>query len=348
MLVRPWRARTLPYMLHFFTSLRLALVHTHKDRGPLLGRNRFMRIQKPGFINQNLLYLGSRSICMYLVMGESYALLGGGVPWVVKKLETQLDDFNIDRTRIRYVMISHAHHDHCGAIPYLLARYPHIKTISSQYGAYILNHAKPVSLIKQVNRTTLDALKHPHSINDVPLDFHAIPIDMEVGDGDRLDLDNGLSLQFFLTPGHSRCSLSVYVPELKALFPADAVPFPEEGKRELTVTANHDYDDYIQSLEKLQGLDIEMVCYEHGGVLTGEDAADIIPRSLEATLQQRERIQKRYEELKDFDRLVEETAEKYQALELFRLVPADAMRAITKQMVRSALGLTDKPKKNPA
>jgi 2-aminobenzoylacetyl-CoA thioesterase len=277
---------------------------------------------------------------MYLVMGESYALLGGGVPWVVQKLESQLDDFNIDRKRIRHVVISHAHHDHCGAVPYLLGKYPHIKTVSSQYCAYILNHSKPVSLIEQVNKSTLDALKHPHAVNGIPLDFHPIPIDLEVNDGDRLDLGDGLSLQFFQTPGHSRCSLSVYIPELKALFPADAVPFPEEEKRELTVTANHDYDEYIQSLEKLQNLDIHKVCYEHGGVLTEDDAAGIIPRSLEATLQQRERIQNRYEELKDFDRLVDEIAEKYQTLELFRLVPADTMRVITKRMVKSALGLT--------
>jgi glyoxylase-like metal-dependent hydrolase (beta-lactamase superfamily II) len=276
---------------------------------------------------------------MYLVMGEHYALLGGGVAWGVAKLEAQLDQYRVDRNRIRHLVISHAHHDHCGAVPYLVSKYPHIQTVASEYCAYILNKSQPVRLIQQVNRNTLDALKKPHTFNSVSLDFHPISIGLQVADGDLLNLGNGLSLHFFQTPGHSRCSLSVYIPELEALFPADAVPYPEKQSHELTVTANHDYDDYIHSLEKLESLPIRVIAYEHGGALTEDDAAAIIPNGLAATRQQRERIRKRYAELRDLDLLVKEIAEKYQTLELFRLVPSDLMRAITERMVKSALGL---------
>ena len=86
--------------------------------------------------------------------------------------------------------------------------------------------------------------------------------------------------------------------------------------------------------------------YEHDGVLTGEEAAAIIPKSLAATHDQRHRIRKRYEELQDIDLLVEEVAEKYRSLELFQPVPFDIMRAITKRMVKSALGLIDPSKVN--
>ncbi|MDP7354558.1 MAG: hypothetical protein QGE94_05705, partial [Desulfobacterales bacterium] len=58
------------------------------------------------------------------------------------------------------------------------------------------------------------------------------------------------------------------------------------------------------------------------------------------------RIRKRYEELQDIDLLVEEVAEKYRSLELFQPVPFDIMRAITKRMVKSALGLIDPSKVN--
>ena len=297
-----------------------------------------MRIQKPGMIDDRLLFLGNRHICSYLVMGDQFALIGGGVAWEVQRLESQFQEFKVDTDRIRYLVISHAHHDHCGAVPYLLRKYPHIQPVSSAYCAYVLNKDKPVDLITKVNKTTLDALKRPHAFEGIPIDFSPIPIAVEVGDGDQLDLGRGLSLQFYMTPGHSRCSLSVYIPELEALFPADSIPAPETGKRELTVTANHDYDAYLHSLEKLEPLSIRLVCYEHGGVLTGEDAAEIIPRGLEATRLQRSRIQKRFEELQDFDLLVGEVSDKYQQLELFRLVPAGLMRAITERMIKSALG----------
>jgi len=298
-----------------------------------------MRMQKPGFITEQILFLGSRNICMYLVMGEQYALLGGGVPWEVPRLEAQFDQYQVDRNRIRYLVISHSHHDHCGAVPYLMSKYPYIQTVASEYSAYILSRNKPVRLIKDVNRKTIEMLNCPHSFNGISLDFRPIAVSLRIGDGNQLDLGGGLSLRFYQTPGHSRCSLSVYVPELEALFPADSVPFPETRTDKLTVTANHDYDDYIRSLEKLKPLSTRIVGYEHGGVLTGNDAEAIIPRGLAATHQQRERIRKRYEELKDFERLVEEMAEKYHSLQLFRLVSSDVMHAIIEKMVKSALGL---------
>ncbi len=298
-----------------------------------------MILQNPGFITDQILLLGSSKICMYLVRGESYALLGGGVPWVVHRLETQLEQHHIDRSRIRYLIISHTHHDHCGAVPYILKRYPHIEIVASDYAAQILNKSKPVELMRSLNRQTLDKMKLPHQYDGTSLDFEPIPASIRVSDGDCLDLGCGITLQFYLTPGHSRCSLSTYVPALNALFPADAVPFPENGSAKLVVTANHDYDDYIGSLEKLLPLPINLIGYEHGGVLTGEDAEKMIPRSLAATLEQRQRIRERYAELKDLDLLVDELAGKYHSLELFSLVSPAIMRAMTDRMVRSALGM---------
>lgn len=297
-----------------------------------------MIVQDAGFVADQILLLGSRSICMYLVRGESYALLGGGVPWVVHRLETQLDQYQVDRSRIRYLVISHAHHDHCGAVPYLLRRYPHIEIVASDYCAHILGKSKPVELMRSVNRQTLDHMQSPHSYEGTSLDFEPIPVSIRVGDDDCLDLGDGITLQFYLTPGHSRCSLSTYVPALEALFPADALPFPENGDK-LVVTANHDYDDYICSLEKLQALSVALIGYEHGGTLIGEDAATIIPKGLAATRQERKRIRERYDELKDLDQLVDEITEKYRSLKLFSMVPVPVLRAIIDRMARSALDM---------
>ncbi|WP_054699852.1 MBL fold metallo-hydrolase [Desulfosarcina cetonica] len=176
-----------------------------------------------------------------------------------------------------------------------------------------------------------------HTHDGIPLDFADIHVAHGMGDGDRLDLGDGLSLQFFNTPGHSRCSLSVYLPERRILFPGDAVPFPERGRNELTVTANHDYPDYLSSLEKLRPLSIKMVAYEHCGMLNGNDAKQIVSRGLAASLKQRERIRTRFRELGDAKRLVDETVAKYQTVDLFRLLSVDVLRPIIRRMVLSAI-----------
>lgn len=297
------------------------------------------RVQHPGRICDNLFFLGSRSICLYLALGRHYALIGGGTPWVVARIEAQLDEHRIDRSRLRYLVISHAHHDHCGAVPYLMRRYPQIEVIASEFCATVFDMPKQAALIRDINRRTLDVLKKPHEHDGIALDFDGITVSRCAGDGDRLDL-GGLTLMFINTPGHSKCSLTTYIPEMETLFPGDALPFPEGSGRELTVTANHDYNDYLQSLEKLSPLVLRRVCLEHGGVFEGGDVKTLVSRGLAATRQQRERIQKRYAELQDMDALIAETAGKYSTLELFRLVPPDILKALVGRMVRSALDIT--------
>ena len=276
--------------------------------------------------------------CLYLIKGRDYALLGGGVSWEIAQLEAQLNFFGIDRHRIRYLVISHVHHDHCGAVAYLLRRYPHLQTVASPYGAHLLQHAKPLQVINELNRASLERLDLPLHHDGYSLAFDPIVVDHQVHDNDSLNLGRNLSLRFFLTPGHSRCSLTTYVPEQMALFPADAVPMPLDHGKKLIVTANHDFDDYLNSLIKLHPLAIKWVGYEHNGVLTGADAETIIQRSLDATQQQRQRIVTLFDNVQDLDRVVTEIAAKYKALMIFKEVPDPTMRAIVQRMVRSALG----------
>lgn len=44
-----------------------------------------MLIQEPGPISERLVLLGDNNICMYLLMGERYLFLGGGMSYVVPK-----------------------------------------------------------------------------------------------------------------------------------------------------------------------------------------------------------------------------------------------------------------------
>jgi 2-aminobenzoylacetyl-CoA thioesterase len=296
-----------------------------------------VRVSEPGPLTDEITLLGSPQTTSYLVKGEVYALLGGGTAWGVPRIEEQLDRFRIDRGRIRYVVVSHVHHDHCGAVPYLVQRYPWIEVVASAYGAELLAKAKPVRVMRDLNARTLDRLGRSHSHDGVPLDFEEFAVSHPVAGGAELALGRGLTLRFVPTPGHSRCSMTTYLQERRVLFPGDSIPYPERGRAELTVTANHDYADYLASLEALSDLPIEIVAYEHGGALTGDGARTVIARGQEASLRQRQRIRRRLHELGDLELLVEETAAKYRTLELFQVVPADDLRAIVRRMVRSAV-----------
>ncbi len=296
-----------------------------------------MRVREPGWITPRLALVGPPGAASYLVRGRDLALVGAGVAWEVVRIEEDLDRVGADRSRLRYLVVSHVHHDHCGALPYLARRYPGIETVASRYGAHLLAKDTVAALMDDLNRRTLERLGRPLSHGGIPLRFEPLEIARPVSDGDRLDLGEGVTLEFIETPGHSRCSLTVYIPAMEALLPGDAIPYPASGSGPLTVTANHDYGDYLRSLRKLVDLPVGVVCYEHGGAILGDEAATIVSRGLEATLAHRERIRARHGELGDLEALVAEIAAKYHELELFRLVPEDVMRAIVRRMVQSAL-----------
>ena len=93
-------------------------------------------------------------------------------------------------------------------------------------------------------------------------------VDEAVGEGDSIDLGEGVEVRIIEMPGHSSCSIAAYVPSLKALFPSDAGASPEKGRRSFA-SGNEDFILYQKSLEKLRPLEVEIVCLARNGAFTG-------------------------------------------------------------------------------
>ncbi len=83
-----------------------------------------MWIKTPGEFDDRLMLLGTPKNVSYLVKGDHHMLIGGGGQWTVTELERQFRHYRIEVDRIKYLLIGHSHYDHCGAVPYLVRRYP--------------------------------------------------------------------------------------------------------------------------------------------------------------------------------------------------------------------------------
>jgi glyoxylase-like metal-dependent hydrolase (beta-lactamase superfamily II) len=86
-------------------------------------------------------------------------------------------------------------------------------------------------------------------------------------DGDETDL-GGRTLRFVGATGHSPGKVVVYVPEVKALMLSDSLGFrfPGRGVMPLFFTG---YENYIQTLDRLQGLNPSIVGPAHQGPIVG-------------------------------------------------------------------------------
>lgn len=171
-----------------------------------------------------------------------------------------------------YLFLSHVHFDHCGSAGYLKRMLPGLKVGTSPEGSEILKKPSAIDLI-----TKLNTMGEPGKTY-----FEPFTIDIILKDGDIFKVSEDLSVKIIKTPGHTRDMVSFYIPEQKILIPSESVGVPGMGDyifSEFLI----DYNIYMDSLNKLQNIDIDVLIMAHGLYYTGEDAKNFIPRAIKCT-----------------------------------------------------------------
>jgi glyoxylase-like metal-dependent hydrolase (beta-lactamase superfamily II) len=268
-----------------------------------------MWFKEPGKITDRLYFLGSRETCLYLLNGNDMMIIGGGMSWVAPKLEEQLAAINLEPEKVKYLVISHSHFDHCGAVPYLKRKFPHIQILASAHAKTIFSKEKTINYIAVTNKVLIESFGFQREYERLNLKFDGIHIDRVITEKDIISLGEGIEVHFLEVPGHTRCSIAVYVPQLKALFPADTAPPPAENKDTIFFPGpQYDFGMYRQSMERLAGLEIEICASEHFGVVTGSQARELLQKGLKQTERFRKLIVDKYLQTQDFNETVQKAA----------------------------------------
>lgn len=132
-----------------------------------------------------------------------------------------------DGAALDRIVLTHAHPDHIGGV----------EAVRSRHGE-------------------LPLWKMPLSSGDRGLAVQ------ELRDGDLVEVE-GATLEAIWTPGHARDHLCFLLREEKALFSGDMVL----GAGTTVIPPDGDLGDYLDSLERLQALDIERIFPAHGPVI---------------------------------------------------------------------------------
>ncbi|PKN20649.1 MAG: hypothetical protein CVU71_02360 [Deltaproteobacteria bacterium HGW-Deltaproteobacteria-6] len=237
-----------------------------------------MRTRKAGQIREGFWLLGTEESCVYLLAGKkSSALISAGLSYILPDVFRQITSFGIAEKRIEHLIILHAHFDHVGVVPFLKRKYPDLKIYASSRGWEVLEKPKAISVI---NEFTLKVCRRVRGNADILSTFDWQW--REDVSGEKLKQNScidlgGRQLEIHETPGHSSCSISVYVPELRSLLPSDAVAIPYRD--EYVIAAGSSFEAYQKSLDELAGLDVEILCADHYGYITGAEAAQYIGQS---------------------------------------------------------------------
>jgi glyoxylase-like metal-dependent hydrolase (beta-lactamase superfamily II) len=295
-----------------------------------------MRNRNAGRIGERLWYLGKEESGVYLLEGDACSLIiSGGMSYLAPVVQNQLGAFGIDEKRLKKLLILHSHFDHVGLVPFLRRRDPDLQVYASARAWQILQMPKGIETINASGRLVAERMGVTGSLEGFDLEWRADAAGRVVSEGAQIDL-GGLTVQILETPGHSSCSISAYIPEIKALFPSDGGGIPY--KEIILPSGNSNFTQYQQSLEKLKSLKVDLFCADHYGYVTGEEAQNIIFLSIEAARNYRAMVEEIYRRTDSIDATVQAlVAERYTRYPDFIIGP-EIYTGVCRQTVRHIAG----------
>ena len=263
-----------------------------------------MVIDKPGKVTDRILLLGRRESCVYVLNGGAeYALIGGGMVNIVPDIVKQLREFEVPEEKIQRITILHSHFDHCGIVPFFKRRWPWATVTASERAKALLISPKVIATIEQLNGMLLSKYGRNKEAEQLGLSFPGIEVETVVKNGDVLSCGD-LTMEFLEVPGHSSCSIALYIPQEKAMFASDAGGIPcGDG---VFTAANSNFDKYMESLERISTYDIHVYLAEHYGARTGESARNFLNASMTSAGKTRRLLEASYAKTRDVHKSVEE------------------------------------------
>jgi 2-aminobenzoylacetyl-CoA thioesterase len=239
-----------------------------------------------GAVNDKLYVTGLPWAPCYLLAGTRPVLFDAGFHCAGKLYGRDIEGA-LGPRRPEVLFLSHVHWDHCGAAAYLKKLFPHMRIAASAKAQATMNRPNAIKLMDQLNREMIPLSETVPGV-DVDLlirsPFEPFGIDMILDDGQSVSLGEDMTVRVFSSPGHTWDLLSYYIPEEKILVAGEAAGLLWHNGG-IGIEFLVDYDEYVKSLTRLAGLDVDILCQGHHLVLTGDDVKEFFCRSIEATEQ---------------------------------------------------------------
>ncbi len=286
-------------------------------------------------LTENVRLFGNKYFNYYLVGDEEAALIECGTSAAAQIFAAQWQSLE-SKPDVKYIVILHSHFDHVCGLPILKSLFPSALVVGSGSAQKILSKEKAMASAFSSDNFVSESYLKAGFINTLPElpECATIPVDVVVGEGDHLQLGDKLKLDILEAPGHSACSLAVYLESDGVLLVSDAAGY-QSAPGEISPVFFHNYDSYIATLKRFQTLPVKVLGMAHGDIITDAAVAPYLQASIAAAEEGCAWIQQALTAGEDEEQVNQKVFDRYFKGGL-TYYPADIMYSTMKLLVQNA------------
>lgn len=219
-----------------------------------------------GLGGEAFLIFGDEKVALY---DTGMACFGEGL---LENIRCELKGRSLD-----YVLVSHIHYDHVGALPYVISSYPSAQVLTGEHGEKLVLPFKYELVRELSNAAAKDFLGENATIP--PYDDSVWKVDRVLKDGDTVSL-GGVTLRTIATPGHTKDCIAFYIPEWDLLLASETTGVWESSGK-VVVPFLTGYKDSMKAIKRCRALNAKHLFSEHSLEISPKDVPKYWERGID-------------------------------------------------------------------
>jgi glyoxylase-like metal-dependent hydrolase (beta-lactamase superfamily II) len=193
---------------------------------------------------------------------SGFAFTGSRVAENIKKV--------LKERKLDYIFLTHSHYDHALGSVYVKKLYPEAKIVAGEYATKIFEKPTAKAVMRDLDKKfalTCGVLEYEDLIDN-------LSVDIPVKDGDKI-IAGDMAFTAVALPGHTKCSIGYYLEEEKLLLGSETLGV-YTGTEKVLPSYLIGYQIALDSIAKVENLDIESILVPHYGLISGSEAQNYI------------------------------------------------------------------------